>query len=282
MKLFVMDNNKINLTQEQLKKIAGYIQKEGGISLDKNRLMRFKRKLENVFIQNNITNFQDFYHRLRFKKDTHLKQEVFNAITINETYFWRESDQFEYLTNILLPTYIIQNKLQNIRILTSPCSSGEEVYSIMFTILENKEVFNRLNIELIGIDIDSMMIEKAKRAVYTKRSIEKLPKKYLQKYFQKINSFYHLDNKLRNYASFLQGNIFDTNFINKLGKFDIIFSRNMLIYFSDKDKQKAFEIFHKLLKLNGILFLGHADANKIDHKIFTPLKTGLHIYKRQD
>ncbi len=280
MKLFAMDNNKINLTQEQLKKIANYIQKEGGILLDKNRLMRFKRKLENVLIQNDIKNFQDFYHRLRFKKDVHLKQEIFNAVTINETYFWRENNQFDYLANILLPTYITQGKPQNIRILTAPCSSGEEVYSIVFAILENREVFNNLNIELIGIDIDSFMITKAKRAIYTKRSVEKLPKKYLKKYFKEINSFYHLDRKLRNYANFLQGNIFDTNFINKLGKFDIIFSRNMLIYFNDNDKQKAIEIFHRLLNSNGIIFLGHADTNMINHKLFIPLKTGLHIYKK--
>ena len=276
-----MLRNDFRFSQEQLGKIADLIRKEAGITLDEKRLMRFRRKIEEVAEKNALFDFSAFYHRLRYQKDHELLQEIVNAVTINETYFWRESDQFEYLARELLPCYINGKEMRHVRILVAPCSSGEEVYSIMFAILDNEKILERLNIEIVGIDIDSSMIQKARDAVYSPRSVEKLPRKYLHSYFQKVGGFYHLKKELRILATFLQANIFNETLQEKLGRFDIVFSRNMLIYFNDEDKQKTFEIFHTLLKPGGVLFLGHADANRIDRKLFVPIAKGSHIYRKR-
>ena len=272
-------DKKINLTNEELEKLALFLQKKIGICLESAKLQRFKRKIEDILIMRGIENFNAFYHQLRFACDKDLIQDLINAVTVNETYFWREYDQFLTLVKEVLPLYLHKGVTPRVRILVSPCSSGEELYSIMLAILQEADLLNHLNIEMVGIDIDSSMIEKAKKGLYTKRSVEKLPKELLENYFTKVGSFYQIDHSLRENAQFLQANIFDPNLPKKLGSFDIIFSRNMLIYFNKEDKQRCYKVFHKLLKENAYLFLGHADANEIDKKLFLPLKSGFHLFK---
>jgi chemotaxis protein methyltransferase CheR len=124
------------------------------------------------------------------------------------------------------------------------------------------------------------MIAKAKQGVYSKRSVEKLPRYMRERYFTQIGNSYKIDDSLRKAATFLQANIFDSSISEKLGHFDILFSRNMLIYFNIFDKRRAFETFYELLKPNAYLFLGHADASQIDKRVFHPLKATSHIYQK--
>ena len=91
-------NQKIELKIDELQKIANFLHKNIGIYLEEEKLKRFKRKIEDILIKNNIKTFNEFYHLIRFEKDEKLIQELINAITINETYFWRENEQFEILT----------------------------------------------------------------------------------------------------------------------------------------------------------------------------------------
>ncbi len=277
-----MERNKIDLSIEELRKIGTFVHNFAGVFLEDEKLKRFKRKIEDIIVKNEIKNFSNFYHKIRFQKDENLIQELINAVTVNETYFWREYEQFEILCEEILPA-ILKNRRENmphIRILVLPSSSGEELYSIMISILEENSIIHKSNIELLGIDIDSQMIQKAKRGLYSQRSVSKLSKKLIDKYFTKIGNFYQIDKNLLKNANFLKANIFDSNLAIKLGTFDIIFSRNMLIYFNQADKAKAFEIFYNMLQKDGHLFLGHADANGIDKTKFKPVKSGFHIFKK--
>jgi len=269
----------IELGNDELNKLAVFLHKKSGIKMNNEKLQRFKRKIEDVFAMHNINDFSNFYHQIKHLHNEKLIQDLTNAVTINETYFWRENEQFYTLTNSILPTFLKEKELGNVRILVSPCSSGEELYSIMLTIIENGTLLDRLNIELIGIDIDSKMIAKAKSGLFVKRSVEKIPPALLKSYFTKIGQLYKIDEELRQAATFKQANIFDTNIV-ELGHFDVIFSRNMLIYFNEVDKQKCFKTFHTLLKPQGYLFLGHADANSLNKKLFMSIKRGEHLYKK--
>ena len=271
---------KIDLSADELNKIAIYLQKNIGVYLEESKLQRFKRKIEDIFYKYSIESFSSFYHQLRFIKNEDIIQDLINTVTVNETYFWRENEQFEVLNKDVLPKFIKQNSLTNVRILVAPCSSGEELYSIMISILEAGDLIDRLNIEIVGMDIDSQMIKKAKSGLYSKRSIEKLPKNILDKYFDKVGNMYKINETLIKAANFIKENIFNPALGVKLGEFDIIFSRNMLIYFKNEDKQKCYTIFYTLLKKEGYLFLGHADANNIDKKLFSPIKIGFHIFKK--
>lgn len=276
-----MDSKMVTLSVEELEKLADFLQRTSGIKMSAEKLQRFKRKIVDVFVSHNIEDFSQFYHKIKHLHDEKLIQDLTNAVTVNETYFWREHEQFEILTKDVLPKYLQIGSINTIRILVSPCSSGEELYSIMLAILGSGNLLEKLNIELVGIDIDSKMIHKAKSGLYTKRSVEKLSEDVLKSYFTKIGTLYKIDENLTANATFMQVNIFDAEAVAKLGKFDIVFSRNMLIYFNEEDKQKCFFIFHKLLKKDGHLFLGHADANSINKNLFSTLKRGSHLYLKR-
>ena len=271
-------DKKLDLTQPELEKLAHYIKKEFGIALNKEQLIRTKKRIENLLESHNFVNFTQFYHQIRFAKNEDLIQELINAVTVNETYFWREHEQFEILANEVLPQ--IAKKQHHIRILVAPSSSGEELYSIMFAILKEAKVIETRQIEIVGIDIDSNVIAKARKALYSKRSIEKLPKEFLNRYFTQVGQMYQLDEELAQSVKFLQGNIFDTHFTKSLGNFDIIFSRNMLIYFEKEQKREVLERFYEMLNDDGVLFLGHADANEINNTQFHSYKSGFRVYKK--
>ncbi len=273
-----MERSSTFLSKQELERLASFVKKEFGISFDEQKLKRFSKKIETLMRKHGIDDFNIFYHKVRYGKDEVLLQELINTVTINETYFWRESEQFHILAEEILPK--IAKKRHKIRILVAPTSSGEELYSIMFAIMEEGSVIQKCDIEMVGIDIDSSVIRKAKVGLYTRRSVEKLPRHILEKYFKKVGDYYKLDDFFINNAKFLQANIFDESLPQKLGVFDIIFSRNMLIYFDQSEKQKAYEIFLRLLQPDGYLFLGHADANGIDKNIFKAVKNGFHIYQR--
>ena len=270
----------MTLEFEELKKLAKLLQSKTGIYLDDEKLKRYKKRIEEIIRKSGIENFHSYYHQIRFIKNQELLQELIEAVTVNETYFWREHEEFEILVNEILPKFITPNDLKRVRILVLPSSSGEEVYSIMIAISEKKEVYERLHIEIVGADIDSNMIQKAKKGIYSRRSVEKLPKEYIEKYLTKIGDFYQIDRNLIRYANFVQANLFDRSLKMRLGEFDIVFSRNMLIYFDDQTKQKAFEKFYKMIKPSGYLFLGHADANGIDKRKFKPVKKGYNVFMK--
>ncbi len=270
----------VNLTTDQLRRLANFLQKSCGIFLDDKKLTRFQRKIETIVHEYESGDFNRFYHRLRFAGDKELVQALINAVTINETYFWREHEQFRILVEEILPSMVDQNRLRHIRILVLPCASGEEVYSIMLAILDKKGLLERLNIELIGVDIDTDMIKMAKRACYSQRSVSKLPKHLVDSYFTKDKGSYCFDKELVSLVQFFQVNIFEENLKSRLGEFDIIFSRNMLIYFNKEDKRRSLERFHSLLKSGGYLFLGHADAGMLDRSMFEPYVSGFQVYRR--
>ncbi len=273
-------DKKIELKYDELKKLAQLLENKTGIYLDDDKLKRYKKRIEEIVNKAGFESFNSFYHQIRFIKNQELLQELIESVTVNETYFWREFEEFKILVDEILPTYIKPNSLNKVRVLVLPSSSGEEVYSIMIAIKENKEVYDNLIIEIIGADIDSNMIQKAKKGLYSKRSVDKLPNEYKTKYFTKVGNYYQIDKEFIKYAKFLQANLFDRSLKMKLGEFDIIFSRNMLIYFDTPTKQKAFDIFYKLLKPSSYLFLGHADANYIDKTKFKSIKKGFQVYQK--
>jgi len=208
------------------------------------------RKIERFSLKNNIYNFSDL--KTEIKTSSELKEQLINMLTIGETYFYREAGHFKILTQLME-----KRPIQSI--LCAPSSSGEEVYSILLYIQEH---FSKIpDITITGIDINSDFIQAAKDASYSTRSISLLPKGILQNNFTLNNSKYSLSPTLKKYAHFQKQNIFDQRSLSRLGMFDIIFCRNMLIYFDEKQKKEALENLHKILLKDGLLFIGHADIS---------------------
>lgn len=205
------------------------------------------------------------------KSDEILLQDLINEITVNETYFYRELPQLEEAIE-----YARELK-QKVKILCAPCASGEEVYSL--AILAEEKGIMRSNIELIGIDINSEAIENANKAIYSKRSLHRLDEQLKECYFTSDENRYHIKKEKMPRIDFRVVNIFDDDFM-KLGLFDIIFSRNMMIYFDDDFKHKAIKRFYELLKPHGRLYAGHADLIPQTPLFIKEVKARLYFYKK--
>jgi len=250
------------LSTENFAKLGEFIYRKSGIFLEKEKHYdKLSKYMDKRASELNIDNFRKYFFKLRFEdKDGSEFQELMNAMTVNETYFFREKEQFEVLANSILPE--LHAKLpadKPIRILSSPCSTGEEPYSMILHILKEGKVVEERDIEVVGIDIDSTVISKAKASKYSERSIHAIPKDILSKWFKKKALGYELSEDLQGVVDFKVCNIFDKAQMRALGKFDVIFSRNMLIYFDDASRKEVAMTFYDMLNPGGYVLLGHAE-----------------------
>lgn len=225
-----------------------YFQEETGITFEE-QIDIFINKVILFCKQRNIYSFCELMKIL--KNDNIIKQDFVDYLTTNETYFYRELKQIKQCVEFA------KKENKSIKILCAPSATGEEPYSIAIAMLEAGIPANQIHIT--GIDINREALQKAKQAIYKERNIHNLPLQILEKYFIKENDKYLLKENIKSLVIFHLANIFDTSFKN-LGKFDFVFSRNMLIYFDKQTKQKAkliLESMRKSEKYN--VFFGHAD-----------------------
>jgi len=243
-------------------KIGEYIYRKTGIFLEADKHFdKLAKYIDNRAKAIGIDSFRKYFYTLRFEdKDGTEFQELMNAVTVNETYFYREKEQFEVLVNRILPElHALRPRQQTIRILCAPCSTGEEPYSIILHLLEEGRLIEDRDIEVVGIDIDSTVIAKAKAAKYSERSVHAIPPKVLAKNFKKRTLGYELIDDLIGTVDFKVANVFDKMQMRQLGKFDVIFSRNMLIYFDDASRKEVAMTFYDMVNPSGYVLLGHAE-----------------------
>ncbi len=209
---------------------------------------------------------EEFEMSLRAKQS--LLQELIERLSINKTYFFREMKGFDVFFELL-------DTGRKVDILTLPCSSGEEAYTI--NILLRKRGLQHFAIT--ACDIDSNVVEKAKAGVFGEPSFEGCADAK-DKYFTKESDGYHIHPIYKKNITFLQKNIFDPG-ISKLGSFDFVFCRNLFIYFDKESKLKAQSAIHSLLKDGGVLIMGHADYPE-NHDGFEKIYSkGMYYYKKR-
>ena len=201
-----------------------------------------------------------------FRKKDAFYEEVIDAVTVNETYFFRELDSLEWLVDW------IKSQNKDIRVLSIPSSNGAEIYSILIMLDKiDSSLIQKIN--CIGIDVNNESIKKAYKAVYSERELHKLDQDTKLKYFKKSDRYMLID-ELKNRVEFINDNIFSLS-SSKYGKFDVILSRNLFIYFDDLHRKKATEILYDILKPGGYLIMGVTDRlyeginfNKISNFVY--------------
>lgn len=196
--------------------------------------------------------------------------EVINLLTVNETYFFRESRQIYFLAD-----EIASNK-RSYRVLCAPGSTGEEPYTIAIALLE-KNIPAHL-IEIVSLDINSDVKLAAERGCYNERSLHKMSLPLRDKYFTSKNGEFCVNSDVKKMVKFQTMNIFD-ELLFTLGKFDVIFSRNMLIYFEEPVVEKAIKRLARMAKdRDTMFFFGHADFVKSPPKLTEHYKNGVKYY----
>ena len=248
------------------KAVTDYIyEKSGIIDLDKRALTA--SRLQKHALSQGLYTTQELVDAM--KNNIKFFQEILNIATVNETFFMRESKELEWLIKY------IKESSKNLKILSMPSSSGEEVYSILLLMLENNIDLNR--VEIKGYDINSEAVQNARLGIYDEHSLHKIYKKTKDKYFKKLDSgAYEIDDVIKSYTQFEQKNIFELP--NENVKYDVILSRNMFIYFDDEKRKIALDIIVNALKPDGIYIKGHADYIK-EHDELENIEYG--IYKKR-
>ena len=217
-----------------------------GVDLEPKRDITLQRI--SIFAKNRqIKSFKDLVSMIRY--DSNLRQDVLNLVTVNETYFYRE------LTQLKDVIYYAKDRGEA-RILCAPCSTGDEPYSL--AMLAYELGFKQNEISIVGIDINSEAITSCQKGIFSERSLNRLSDFQKERFFTKIDDKFQIKKEILPRCEFKILNVFDDAIFN-LGKFDIVLSRNMMIYFDDEFRLKCVERLHKLLKPEGRLYAGHAD-----------------------
>lgn len=240
---------------QNVEPLASYFQQLTGITFSKQKGI-LQSKLR-VFCKNQgIYSFSECH--LRVQREPFLKQALVNHLTTNESYFYRENRQLQEFSAQVLQhqqnNAVVRHKID---ILCAPSATGEEAYSIVIALLESG--LKNHEIRVLGIDINDDAVAHAKNGLYAERSISQLPAELTQRYFQKVGEKYQLAPEIQSAVHFQVINIFSPQFLG-LGKFDYVFSRNMLIYFDAPTKLKAKTLLESCLKNpERKVFFGHAD-----------------------
>lgn len=240
-----------NFSEKEAEKLLESIKEEFGLDYAKQRAVTY-RKIERFAMTHEIDSFRSLMAEIR--DDRALKNRLINLLTVCETYFFRESEQIGHAGRLVQSGHIQS-------VLCAPCSSGEEVYSLLLSIRESGRIPALLRVT--GIDINTDALDMAEKGCYSARSVSNVSRDLLERFFTKSRNGYCISEDLKRHTRFVRQNVFADD-IGRLGKYDAIFSRNMMIYFTDEEKRRALCTFHSLLKPQGVLYLGHADIN------FTP------------
>jgi chemotaxis protein methyltransferase CheR len=205
--------------------------------------------------------FASYFARLRIDAMGEVEQLV-NAITVNETYFYREIHQLRCMTNDLLAARVAPAAAgKTIRIWSLPCSTGEEPYSIAIWMLENWPPVDAYDIEIIGSDIDTNVLDAAQSGIFGKRALMQLTADLVDRYFVPLgNDLWRIHDDIRGSVRFAPVNLIDASTTAAFGRFDLIFCRNVLIYFDDSSRRVAAENLYESLLPGGFLCLGHSES----------------------
>ncbi len=226
-------------------------------------------KIENFCKIRGFDNINQFVEEIN--KEGPLWQELINFLTVNETYFFREHRQLDLLMEFA-------KEKNSFDILCLPCSTGEEVYTIIM-MLEMHGLIGKLN-KIVGVDINSEVVEKAKAGKYDTKSFHKMKSEIKDRFFTTEDGLFCINEQIKQKATFVNANIFEQK-IFELGTFDFLLSRNMLIYFDKHSREKAGETLVKILKDDGVLFLGHADIIGQNDNIVRYLSNGVVYYRKK-
>lgn len=251
----------ITISDEDFLKFKEFFYRKTGILFDASKRYFVDKRLIERIQATESENFRSYFTMVRFEASGNEFQNLVNTMTVNETYFFREEYQFKCLVESLMDEIVSHKKDKSpIRIWSVPSSSGEEPYSIAIYLLEYWSGINDWDVEIMSSDIDTQIIEQAKRGHYSARSVQHLPKPFLTKYFKHENDGYQICDDLRSAVEFSRVNIMETSEVRAYRNMDIIFCRNLLIYFDDASRRQVAEIFYDAMKAGGFVCLGHSES----------------------
>lgn len=253
----------LDLSDKEFMLFQEIIYRETGIHMSDKKRKLIVARLSKRLRALNLSTFTEYYEYLH--ESSHADGEIVNLVnrvTTNKTDFFRERHHFDFLLKELYPRIIAGSRTtgaRRLRIWSAGCSSGEEPYTLAMVTLEAFKGERGWDIKILATDLDTEILQKAVIGVYPTQAISPVPKEYLRKYFVRKGESYEAGNALRSMIAFRKLNLMNETFPMK-NPFDIIFCRNVIIYFDTKTKEELLIKFHRHLKRGGHMFIGHSES----------------------
>lgn len=249
------------LTQEEFGRLSDFLYRRTGMVFSETKRYYVQRRVTDRMLATGATSFASYFARLRSDMNGEIEQFI-NAFTVNETYFYREEHQLRCLSTDLLDERLrTRPRSDAIRIWSAPCSTGEEPYSVAMWLLENWPRVDSYDIEIVGSDIDTRVLEAAAAGVFGKRALMRLSPELIARYFHQVSDDrWRILDDLRGSVRFTPANLVAPQQTRPHGQFDVIFCRNMLIYFDEASRRVAAENLYENLAPGGFICLGHTES----------------------
>jgi chemotaxis protein methyltransferase CheR len=279
----------VELSEEEFRLLRDFIHERFGLYFEANQRASLRSRLVGRLANLDLMSFEDYYHYLRFgpQRAEELERMV-SHLTNNETYFYRESPQLQVFAEHVLRG-VKERKLaeasaalpRTVRILSAGCSTGEEAHTLAMIVYDSGQFFWNWDVQVVGLDVDHQALEKARRGIYYHNSFRSLSPAQLERHFVRQGAGAVVKDAIRKMVTLRHGNLVEPASFAGLAPVDVIFCRNVLIYFSDAMILKVAQSFHELLAPGGHLFLGHAESLSRITDLFTPVRfQGAMVYQK--
>lgn len=250
-----------NFTKKDLKKISDVVRQESGIVLSDAKASLVYSRLSKRIRKLGLSSFSQYCELIDSQDNLLERKELVDALTTNVTGFFRESHHFDYMREKVLPGLIERAKAgEQIRMWSAACSSGQEPYSMAITLLQAMPDASRYDIRILATDIDTNILSVAMRGVYDESLVLPVPEKLRTKYFKLMNAdekHFQISDEVRQIVSFRHLNLIGSWPIKK--KIQVIFCRNVVIYFDNDTQETLWSRFMNVLDDDGALYIGHSE-----------------------
>ena len=250
------DGNMIEITQKEFTRLVDYLKNNYGIDLSKKKQL-IEGRLYNTLVKNGFTNFSDYIDFVLKNEKTEIEQ-IINKLTTNHTYFMRESSHFDIFKKLVLPTLENRKRNKTLGVWSAGCSSGQEPYTLSMILKDHFMNKPGWDTRVLATDISHNAMERAEKGEYDAEGMEDVPAVWKSKYFTKSGNKYTVTKEMRDNVIFREFNLM--NPINFKIQFDVIFCRNVMIYFDQPTKNALIRRFYDATLPGGYLFIGHSET----------------------
>ncbi len=248
------------MNSQDFQLFSNIVKSRSGLVLTEEKVYLLESRLVPLARRRGLENLEALADEVRRSNDEHLLEEITEAMTTNETFFFRDTKPFDTFRDAVLPQLLKQRAAKkSLRIWTAACSTGQEPYSIAMLLKEEAAKMAGWRVEIMATDISREVLEKAKAGLYSQFEVQRgLPIQLLMKHFHQVGEMWQIDSSIRAMVKFPPKNLLED--LGSVGQFDVIFCRNVLIYFDQITKSKVLKEIHKALADDGALFLGGAET----------------------
>ncbi len=246
------------VTEHELREVRALIEERSGILFDESRERFFSARVREHMDAKRLAHGAELVRLLRSSNVEY--DALLERVLTQETRFFRYPDVFEALEKRVIPDLHMKKFWENprgLRVWSAGCSTGEEPYSIAMTVCDTLEFAEAWNIQILATDISKQALQHSERGVYSRRSVELVTPKQMENYFSRVGDQFMVKPRVRNMVKFAPMNLAQAVY---MGRFDIIFCMNVMIYFSDERRGALIQRFCEYLEPGGYLFLGHAES----------------------